>query len=122
MNSAHTAERLVLVHTSDERGVIEGLAASAAYLEAINPETSAERKEEIREELLKYGKHDTEAMVSLVGISQRTCGNFPYPLASQFPIPDAAPNIQYSQSCYYDGFGAKTGWISNGMQRRQVRT
>jgi hypothetical protein len=74
MNSAHTAERLVLVHTSDERGVIEGLAASAAYLEVINPETSTARKAEIREELLKYCKHDAEAMVRLVGFFQRTNG------------------------------------------------
>jgi hypothetical protein len=48
-------------------GIQEGMAASAAYLEAIDPETSAARKEEIREELLKYCKHDTEAMVRLVG-------------------------------------------------------
>jgi hypothetical protein len=47
-------------------GIQEGMAASAAYLEAVDPETSAARKEEIREELLKYCKHDTEAMVRLV--------------------------------------------------------
>ena len=47
-------------------GIQEGMAASAAYLEAIDPSTSDERKEEIRRELLKYCKHDTEAMVRLV--------------------------------------------------------
>ena len=47
-------------------GVQEGMGASSAYLEAIDSETSAERKEEIREELLQYCKHDTEAMVRLV--------------------------------------------------------
>jgi hypothetical protein len=48
-------------------GIQEGMGASLAYLEAINPETSTARKAEIREELLKYCKHDTEAMVRLVG-------------------------------------------------------
>jgi hypothetical protein len=47
-------------------GIQEGTAASEAYVEAINPETGAERKEEIRSELLEYCKHDTEAMVRLV--------------------------------------------------------
>jgi len=47
-------------------GIQEGTAASSAYLEAIDPGTGADRKEEIREELLKYCKHDTEAMVRLV--------------------------------------------------------
>jgi hypothetical protein len=47
-------------------GIQEGMGASSAYIEAIDPQTSAERKEQIREELLKYCKHDTEAMVRLV--------------------------------------------------------
>ena len=47
-------------------GIQEGTAASAAYQEAIDPGTSEQRKEEIRRELLKYCKHDTEAMVRLV--------------------------------------------------------
>ena len=47
-------------------GIQEGNAASAAYLEAIGPQTTPERKEQIREELLKYCMHDTEAMVRLV--------------------------------------------------------
>ena len=47
-------------------GVHEGTEASNAYLEAINPETSAERKEELRHQLLKYCEYDTLAMVRLV--------------------------------------------------------
>jgi len=47
-------------------GIQEGTQASAAYLEAIAQETSAERREEIRLDLLKYCRHDTEAMVKLL--------------------------------------------------------
>ena len=47
-------------------GIHEGTAASAAYLEAIDPQTGAERREEIRRQLLTYCRHDTEAMVRLV--------------------------------------------------------
>ena len=47
-------------------GIQEGMGASAAYLEAIDPSTGDERKEEIRRELLMYCKHDTKAMVQLV--------------------------------------------------------
>jgi hypothetical protein len=47
-------------------GIQEGTEASAAYLEAIHPDTSAERKEEIRLDLLRYCRHDTEAMVRLL--------------------------------------------------------
>ena len=47
-------------------GIAEGTEASGAYVEAIHPDTSVERKEEIRLNLLKYCKHDTEAMVRLV--------------------------------------------------------
>ena len=47
-------------------GIQEGTEASAAYLEAINPETPVDKIEEIRRGLLKYCKHDTEAMVRLV--------------------------------------------------------
>ena len=47
-------------------GIQEGNAASSAYLEAIDPQTTRERKEQIRKELLKYCKNDTEAMVRLV--------------------------------------------------------
>jgi hypothetical protein len=47
-------------------GIAEGMEASSAYLEAIHPDVEDERKEEIRASLLKYCKHDTEAMVTLV--------------------------------------------------------
>jgi hypothetical protein len=47
-------------------GINEGTAASQAYLEAVAPQTTAERKDEIRRNLLRYCKHDTEAMVRLV--------------------------------------------------------
>jgi len=47
-------------------GIQEGTGASLAYLEAIDPETGAKRKEVTRKNLLKYCKHDTEAMVKLV--------------------------------------------------------
>lgn len=47
-------------------GINEGTAASRAYLEAVAPQTTPERKEAIRRELLRYCKHDTEAMVRLV--------------------------------------------------------
>jgi hypothetical protein len=47
-------------------GIQEGTGASAAYLEAIHPETTPARKESLRAELLEYCRHDTEAMVRLV--------------------------------------------------------
>lgn len=46
-------------------GIHEGTEASAAYLEAIDPRCSPERKRQLREDLLKYCRHDTEAMVRL---------------------------------------------------------
>jgi hypothetical protein len=48
-------------------GIREGTEASAAYLEAIDPGTSQQRREALRDSLLKYCRHDTEAMVRLVG-------------------------------------------------------
>ncbi|MBT8054058.1 MAG: DUF2779 domain-containing protein [Xanthomonadales bacterium] len=53
-------------------GIQEGTAASVAYLEAINPATSQQRKEEIRRELLEYCKYDTEAMVRLAAFFTTT--------------------------------------------------
>ena len=53
-------------------GIQEGNAASAAYLEAIDTQTTPQRKEEIRTELLKYCKHDTEAMVRLMQFFSET--------------------------------------------------
>ena len=47
-------------------GISEGMAASNGYLEAIDPNTSAGRKAEIEEQLLRYCKFDTEAMVEIV--------------------------------------------------------
>jgi len=46
-------------------GIKEGTGASDGYLEAINPETTAERKAELEEQLLRYCRVDTEAMVEL---------------------------------------------------------
>jgi hypothetical protein len=51
---------------ADLVGIHEGTEASAAYLEAIDPSTPAERKESLRGDLLNYCRHDTEAMVRLV--------------------------------------------------------
>jgi hypothetical protein len=48
-------------------GIREGTEASAAYLEAVDPATTRERRETLRGELLRYCRHDTEAMVRLVG-------------------------------------------------------
>ena len=47
-------------------GIQEGIEASEGYLEAIDPGTSAEKKAELKEQLLRYCKFDTEAMVRLV--------------------------------------------------------
>ena len=47
-------------------GIKEGTAASEGYLEAINPDTDAVRKAELEQQLLRYCKFDTEAMVEIV--------------------------------------------------------
>ena len=47
-------------------GIQEGTEASAAYLKAIDPKTTQEDKLNLRDSLLKYCRHDTEAMVRLV--------------------------------------------------------
>lgn len=47
-------------------GIQEGTAASEGYLEAIDPDISPERKAELKVQLLRYCKFDTEAMVRLV--------------------------------------------------------
>jgi hypothetical protein len=64
-------ERLVPTITtelkySELEGIQEGTAASEGYLEAINPDTSSERKAELSRQLLRYCKFDTEAMVLLL--------------------------------------------------------
>ena len=51
---------------SELEGIQEGTAASEGYLEAIHPDTSPERKAELKEQLLRYCRFDTEAMVRLV--------------------------------------------------------
>ena len=51
---------------SELDGIQEGTAASEGYLEAIHPGTSADRKEELKEQLLRYCKFDTEGLVRLV--------------------------------------------------------
>jgi hypothetical protein len=47
-------------------GIKVGTDASDAYLQAINPGMSEEKREAIRADLLRYCRHDTEAMVRLV--------------------------------------------------------
>ncbi len=47
-------------------GINEGTGASDGYLEAINPETDRVRKLELKEQLLRYCRFDTEAMVEIV--------------------------------------------------------
>jgi hypothetical protein len=51
---------------SELEEIQEGTAASAAFLEAIHPETSEQRKEFLRQRMLEYCRFDTEAMVRLV--------------------------------------------------------
>jgi predicted RecB family nuclease len=51
---------------SDLEGIQEGMGASAAYLEAIHQDTTDDRRQELEEQLLKYCRFDTEAMVQLV--------------------------------------------------------
>lgn len=48
-------------------GINEGTGASDGFIEAINPQTSAERKAELKEQLLRYCRFDTEAMAAIVG-------------------------------------------------------
>jgi hypothetical protein len=50
---------------SDLEGVQDGNMAIAAYLEAISPETGDERKQEIRQQLLRYCQLDTYSMVRI---------------------------------------------------------
>lgn len=50
---------------SDLDGVQDGNMAIAAYLEAIEPETTADRKQEIEQQLSKYCELDTYSMVRI---------------------------------------------------------
>ena len=47
-------------------GIQEGTAASEGFIEAINPATDFSRKAELEEQLLRYCRFDTEAMVAIV--------------------------------------------------------
>ena len=47
-------------------GIKEGTGASEGFIEAINPDTDLVRKAELEEQLLRYCKFDTEAMVEIV--------------------------------------------------------
>jgi hypothetical protein len=47
-------------------GIKEGTAASDGFIEAIQAETSAERKAELDTQLRRYCRFDTEAMVEIV--------------------------------------------------------
>jgi predicted RecB family nuclease len=49
-------------------GIKEGMAASDGFLEAVNPETDVSRKTELEEQLLRYCRFDTEAMVEIVRV------------------------------------------------------
>ncbi len=54
------------VRYTELEGIQEGTGASEGYLEAIDAATTAERKAELKGQLLRYCKFDTEAMVRLV--------------------------------------------------------
>jgi hypothetical protein len=47
-------------------GIHEGMGASEGFIEAISAETAPTRKAELEEQLLRYCKFDTEAMVEIV--------------------------------------------------------
>ena len=47
-------------------GIKEGTGASEGFIEAIRPDTTPERKAELDEQLRRYCKFDTEAMVEIV--------------------------------------------------------
>jgi len=46
-------------------GISEGMAASYAYMEIIDPATNSERKTQLEKELLEYCHLDTFAMVKV---------------------------------------------------------
>ena len=46
-------------------GIAEGMAAADGYIEAIDPATTPARKAELEEQLLRYCRFDTEAMVKI---------------------------------------------------------
>jgi hypothetical protein len=64
-NSAFNVSNLILLAYDTLDGVQDGGMAMDAFLEAIHPDTSTERKAQIRVQLLAYCKLDTYAMVRL---------------------------------------------------------
>jgi hypothetical protein len=52
-------------------GIKEGTGASDGFIEAIDPGTSRERKEELEEQLRRYCRFDTEAMVEILRFFSR---------------------------------------------------
>lgn len=58
-------------------GVGDGSTAQAAYREAVDTETSTERRAELRDQLLAYCERDTLAMVRLANWRPRTCRAYP---------------------------------------------
>ena len=58
---------------SELEGINEGMGASDGFIEAIDPKTSPDRKAELEEQLLRYCKFDTEAMVEIVLFFSKQC-------------------------------------------------
>ena len=59
---------------SELEGINEGMGASDGFVEAINPETDMLRKLELEEQLLRYCRFDTEAMVEIVRFFRKPLG------------------------------------------------
>jgi hypothetical protein len=49
----------------DDLEIHEGSLASIAFMEMMSPETSSERREKLRADLIAYCKRDTEALLEL---------------------------------------------------------
>jgi hypothetical protein len=60
------APDLIDYHELEE--VADGMAAARLYLEAIHPDTTQERKADLKKKLLKYCWVDTAAMVEIVRV------------------------------------------------------
>lgn len=55
-------------------GINEGMGAADGFLEAINPATDSARKQELEEQLLRYCRFDTEAMLEIVRVLTAEAG------------------------------------------------
>ncbi len=55
-------------------GIHEGMGAADGFLEAINPATDSSRKQELKEQLLRYCRFDTEAMLEIVRVLTAEAG------------------------------------------------